>query len=117
MLNSIPQAALVGLDWDSWRMRFPLKDARFVAMGEGVLEREVAFPSAPTRPGRSRAPLRTLTVASLPWVRRGAYRVMLDPAMAVKILAPSGSVAPVKRMWCWMCRGRWPLTCAAKVWS
>ena len=70
---------LVGLDWDSWRMRFPLKDARFVAMGEGVLEREVAFPSAPTRPGRSRSPLRTLTVASLPWVRRGAYRVMLDP--------------------------------------
>lgn len=70
---------LVGLDWDSWRMRFPLQDARFVAMGEGVLEREVAFPRAPTRPGRSRAPLRTLTVASLPWVRRGAYRVMLDP--------------------------------------
>ena len=29
---------LVGLDWDSWRMRFPLEDARFVAMGEGVLE-------------------------------------------------------------------------------
>ena len=62
---------LVGLDWDSWRMRFPLKDARFVAMGKGSWSGRWPSPVRQRRPGRSGAPLRTLTVASLPWVRRG----------------------------------------------
>ena len=74
--------SLVGVDWDSWRLRFPIDQARFFPMGEGVLEREFPGPMAPgsaVAPGQPRRPLRTLTTASLPWVRRGAFRVVLDP--------------------------------------
>ena len=73
---------LVGVDWDSWRLRFPIDEARFLPMGEGVLERQRPAPRAPgsaTRPGQPRRPLRPLTTASLPWVRRGNFRVVLDP--------------------------------------
>ena len=85
----------------------PLKDARFVAMGEGF-GAGGGLPSAnPARP--LEGPLRT----SDAWRACRGFAVGLpgdarsrpwrqDPA-------PSASVAPVKRMWCWMCRGRWPL--------
>lgn len=76
--------SLRGMDWDSWMMRFPLEGARFVRMGEGNLEKDWPQPRPANRgpavqPGRARAPLRPLSVASLPWVARGRYRVVLDP--------------------------------------
>ena len=74
--------SLVGVDWDSWRLRFPVDEARFFPMGEGVMKREFPGPMSPgtsVAPGQARRPLRTLTTASLPWVRRGAFRIVLDP--------------------------------------
>ena len=78
------QLSLKGKDWDSWLMRFPLEGARFVPMGEGILEKDWPEPRPANQgpmgqPGRARPPLRTLTAANLPWVSRGRYRVVLDP--------------------------------------
>jgi N-acetylmuramoyl-L-alanine amidase len=82
---------LVGVDRDNWKLQLPAELGSYLVLGEGSVD--VPDPIRPAQPdpirpalpdyqgpsGQPRAPLQPLRAADLPLVRRGRYRVVIDP--------------------------------------